>query len=107
MFSAQVDFVLDVLKNNNFTYGNLWFVFPRNRITCLQFNRALIQLNFESLLFLFNPCKTHLKLCLTEPDFLKKVFYSKNWENGPKIVFYDFIEKFGHEHLLTLFCNEN
>ena len=26
-----------------------------------------------------------MKLCMTEPDFLKKIFCPKNWENGPKM----------------------
>ena len=34
-------------------------------------------------------------------------FAKKNWENGPKIGFFEFIEKFGHEFLLNLFYNEN
>ena len=29
--------------------------------------------------------ETHMKLCVTEPDFPGKVFCLKNWENGPKI----------------------
>ena len=29
--------------------------------------------------------ETHMKLYMTEPDFLEKVFCPKIWENGPKI----------------------
>ena len=43
--------------------------------------------------------QTHMKLCLTEPDFLEKNFF-KNWENGLKMdqkqVFFLNIEKFCH-----------
>ena len=29
--------------------------------------------------------ETHMKLCVTEPDFPGKMFFLQNWENGPKI----------------------
>ena len=29
--------------------------------------------------------ETHMKLCVTEPDFLEKIFWPQNWENGPKM----------------------
>ena len=29
--------------------------------------------------------ETDVKLCMTELDFPEKIFYSKNWENGPKM----------------------
>ena len=38
----------------------------------------------------------HIKLCVTELDFPENFFYPKNWENGPKTWFFQFIEKFGH-----------
>ena len=28
----------------------------------------------------------HMKMCMTEPDFLEKIFCHQIWENGPKIV---------------------
>ena len=39
--------------------------------------------------------ETHMKLCMTEADFVKKKFSQKIWENGPKIGFFEFIERFG------------
>ena len=39
---------------------------------------------------------THMKLCVTEPDFLEKVFCPQNWENGPKTGLFEYIEKFYH-----------
>ena len=33
-------------------------------------------------------------LCITEPDFLKKMFYSQNGENRPSPGFFECIEKF-------------
>ena len=35
----------------------------------------------------------HLTLCMI---FLEIFFWHKNWENGPKIGFFEFIEKYGH-----------
>ena len=29
--------------------------------------------------------ETHVKLCVTQPDFPEKNFFLKNWENGPKM----------------------
>ena len=29
--------------------------------------------------------ETHMKLCVTEPDFTGNFFCPKNWENGPKM----------------------
>ena len=43
--------------------------------------------------------EVHVVLCVTEPDFfLKKTFAPKikNGKNGPKIGFFEFIEKFSH-----------
>ena len=40
-----------------------------------------------------------MKIYVSEPDFLKNNFCSKNEENGPKKKkkrFFEFIEKFGH-----------
>ena len=52
----------------------------------------------------------HMKLCVKEPDVLKKKIGGEGgeWpETGPKTGFFEFIEKFGHYILLNLFCNEN
>ena len=41
--------------------------------------------------------KTHMTLCVTEPDFPEKIFCPQNWENElPKTEFFEFLEKFGH-----------
>ena len=37
---------------------------------------------------------TYVVLCMTEPDFLKKIFYLKNGENNPSPGFFECIEKF-------------
>ena len=37
--------------------------------------------------------ESHMKLCVTEPDFPEKNFLAKNLENTE---FFEFIEKFGH-----------
>ena len=29
--------------------------------------------------------ETHVKSCVTQPDFPEKNFFLKNWENGPKM----------------------
>ena len=29
--------------------------------------------------------ETHMKFCVTEPDFPEKNFLPQNWENGPKM----------------------
>ena len=39
----------------------------------------LLFLNFGLVL------ETHMKLCVTGPDFPEKCFCSENWENGPKM----------------------
>ena len=36
--------------------------------------------------------ETHMKLCVTEPDFPGKFFCPKNWENGPKVGFLNLLE---------------
>ena len=38
--------------------------------------------------------ETHIKLCVTEPDLLRKRFCPINLENTTKIGFSEFIEKF-------------
>ena len=44
--------------------------------------------------------ETHIKLCVTAPDFLEKLFLPQKlgkWaKNGPKTGSYEYIEKFGH-----------
>ena len=44
--------------------------------------------------------ETYMKLCVTEPDALEKTLLPQelgNWANdGPKIRFFEYIEKFGH-----------
>ena len=44
--------------------------------------------------------QTHMKMRVTEPDFLEKTFFAskigKMDQNGPKIGFFEFIEKLGH-----------
>ena len=37
---------------------------------------------------------THVVLCMTEPDFFKKMFYPQNWENRPSPGFFEWIQKF-------------
>ena len=37
--------------------------------------------------------ETHMKLCITEPDFRGNFFCPKNGENGPKTGFFEFIGK--------------
>ena len=37
---------------------------------------------------------THVVLCMTEPDFLKKIFYLQNGENRPSPGFFECIGKF-------------
>ena len=37
-----------------------------------------------------------MKWCVTEPDFLEKVFCPQNWENGSKTGLFEYIEKFCH-----------
>ena len=37
---------------------------------------------------------THVVLCMTEPDFLKKIFYLQNGENRPSQGFLECIGKF-------------
>ena len=55
--------------------------------------------------------ETHIKLCMTEPDFLEKFSLHQKVEKWTKNVlkteFFEFIEKFGHSFLLNLFFNEN
>ena len=39
--------------------------------------------------------ETHIKFCVTDRFSRKKFFCPKNWENGPKAGFFEFIENFG------------
>ena len=36
----------------------------------------------------------HVALCMTGPDFFKKMFYPQNGENGPSLGFFECIGKF-------------
>ena len=41
--------------------------------------------------------ETHMKLSITEPEFLgKNILIQKLAKNGPKAEFFEFIEEFGH-----------
>ena len=44
--------------------------------------------------------ETHIELCVTELDFLRKKVFApkleKSAQNGPKTGFFQFIGKFGH-----------
>ena len=44
--------------------------------------------------------ETHMKLCVTEPDFLEKKYLSQKlgkWtKNGPKTGLFEYIETFCH-----------
>ena len=55
--------------------------------------------------------ESHVKLCLTEPDFLGKIFLPPElgkWaQNGSETGFFQFVGKFGHQLLLNLIYNEN
>ena len=48
--------------------------------------------------------ENHMKLCVTEPDFPEKIFLPQKWA---KTWYFEFIEKFCHQFLLVMFCNEN
>ena len=53
--------------------------------------------------------ETHMKLCVTEPNFPGKFFCPKNWENGPKMGqktgFFEFIGKFSYQFFLNVVYN--
>ena len=40
--------------------------------------------------------KVVINLCMTEPEFLGKLFFPKKLGKGPKTGFSEFKEKFGH-----------
>ena len=44
--------------------------------------------------------ETHMKLCVTEADFLEKIFLPQKLEKwtqkGPKTGFFEFVGRFGH-----------
>ena len=50
--------------------------------------------------------ETHMKLCVTEPDFPGNFSPPNNGENGPKIGFFEFIGKLSHEFFLNLVYKE-
>ena len=54
--------------------------------------------------------ESHMKLCVTEPDFPEKNFLppkiGKMDKNGPKTGFFEYTEKFCQLFLLNLFYNE-
>ena len=51
--------------------------------------------------------EAHVLLCVTESDLLKNFFCPKNGENGPKIGFFGFTEKFSHKFFLNLVDKES
>ena len=40
--------------------------------------------------------ETHMKLCMTEPDFPGKFFFPKHWKNGSKTGLFEFIGRLSH-----------
>ena len=54
--------------------------------------------------------ETHMKLCMTEPNFAGKFFLPKKWgkwaKNGPKTGFLEFIGKLSHLFFLNLVYKE-
>ena len=52
------------------------FIFPLSRH--FLGTVSLVLLNF------FKVLEAHMKMCAIEPDFLEKLFYPQNWENGPQ-----------------------
>ena len=47
----------------------------------------------------------HVVLCMTEPDFLKKMFYPQNGENRPSPGFFECIGKFSFFFLVLYFLS--
>ena len=47
----------------------------------------------------------HVVLCMTEPDFLKKMFYPQNGENRPSPGFFECIGKFSFFSVLYFFIS--
>ena len=77
--------------------------YPRYLQQCAQLTYSLIGLlamarSWNWLFIFFRELNMMLGaqvvLCITEPDFLKKMFYSQNGENRPSPGFFECIEKF-------------
>ena len=49
--------------------------------------------------------ETHMNVCMIELTF-SDIFCLQNGENEPKILFFDFTEKFGRNFFLNFFHNE-
>ena len=50
--------------------------------------------------------ETHMKLCVTEPNFPGKFFLPQIGENGSKPGFFEFIGKLSHYFFLNLVYKE-
>ena len=77
--------------------------YPRYLQQCAQLTYSLIGLlamarSWNWLFIFFRELNMMLGaqvvLCITEPDFLKKMFYSQNGENRPRPGFFECIGKF-------------
>ena len=86
--------------------------YPRYLQQCAQLTYSLIGLlamarSWNWLFIFFRELNMMLGaqvvLCITEPDFLKKMFYSQNGENRPSPGFFECIEKFSFFFLVLYF----
>ena len=95
-----LNFILVVYSNaTQLTYSLIGLLVMARRVIWIRSVRLSVQKFSWNWLFSFfrelnMVVGNHVLLCMTEPDFLKKMFYPQNGENRPSPWFFECIGKF-------------
>ena len=95
-----LNFILVIYSNaTQLTYSLIGLLAMARRVIWIRSVRPSVQKFSWNWLFSFfrelnMVLGAHVVLCMTEPDFLKKMFYPQNGENRPSPGFFECIEKF-------------
>ena len=95
-----LNFILVIYSNaTQLTYSLIGLLVITRRVVWISSVRPSVQKFSWNWLFSFfrelnMVLGTHVVLCMTEPDFLKKMFYSQNGEHRPRPGFFECIGKF-------------
>ena len=106
-----LNFVLVIYSNaTQLTYSLMRLLAIVSRVICVRSVRPSVQkISWDWLFSFFQELNmllgTQVVLCMTEPDFLKKMFYPQNGENRPSPGFFECIGKFSFFSVLYFFIH--
>ena len=106
-----LNFILVIYSNaTQLTYSLIGLLAMARRVIWIRSVRPSVQkFSWNWLFSFFRELKmvlgTHVVLCMTEPDFLKKMFYPQNGENRPSPGFFECIGKFSFFSVLYFFIS--